>query len=96
MLSICKYFAYVCPSHMPLTNQSNDLPNSAGDTEGSLGSHFDLLLFEVHYSSSVKFTNIYLSVPKITGSLSLTLFSFCSAKYPSPLSPEDRCLPLIT
>lgn len=84
------------PSHVSLTNQSKDLPNSAKDAEVSLGSHFDLFISEVHYSPSVKFTNIYLSVPKITGSLSTTLFSSCSAKYLPPVSTEDQCLLLIT
>lgn len=83
------------PSHVPL-NQSKVVPNSAKDTEWSLGLHFDLLLSEVHYSPSVKFTNFYLSVPKITGSLTITLFSSCSAKYLPPLSIEEQCLPLIT
>lgn len=63
------------PSHMPLTNQSKVLPNSTKDTEGSFGSRFDLLISEVHYSPSVKFTNIYLSGPKIMGSLAITPFA---------------------
>lgn len=33
--------------HIPLTNQSTVVPNSAKDTEWSLGSHFDLLISEV-------------------------------------------------
>lgn len=40
---------------MPLANQSKVVLNSAKDTEWSLGSHFDLLISEVHYSPSVKF-----------------------------------------
>lgn len=43
------------PSHMPLANQSKVVLNSAKDTEWSLGSHFDLLISEVHYSPSIKF-----------------------------------------
>lgn len=78
------------PSHIPLTNQSKVLPNSAKDTEGSLGSHYDLLVSEVHYSPSIKFTNIYLSGPKIMGSLAINHFLLALP------NTEDRCLPLIT
>lgn len=62
---------------MPLTNQSKVIQNSAKDTERSLGSNFDLLIIsEIHYSPSVNFTNVSLSVPKVTGSFAITLFFF--------------------
>lgn len=63
---------------MPPTNQSEVIQNSAKDAERSLGSNFDVLIIsKVHYSPSVHFTDVSLLVPKVAGSLALTLFSQC-------------------
>lgn len=82
---------------MPLTNQSKVIQNSAKDTERSLGSNFDLhIVSESHYSPSVNFTNVSLSVPKVTVRLAIRHSSFCSVKDLPPFSIGERCLPLLT
>lgn len=93
LVNILHMFKCVCLSSAP---QSKVIQNSAKDTEGSLGSNFYLLIIsKVRYSPTVNFTNVSLSVPKVTGSLAVTLFSFYSAKdLPPFFSIEEQCLPL--
>lgn len=63
---------------MPLTNQSEVIQNSAKDAERSFGSNFDLLIISKgHCGHSVHFMDVSLLVPKVTGSLAVTLFSQC-------------------
>lgn len=81
---------------MPLTDQSKVIQNSPKDTEWSLGSNFDLLIMsEFHYSTSVNFTNVSLSVPKVTSSLTIALLSSYGVKDLPPSSIEEQCLPLL-
>lgn len=95
ILWICEYFAYVWVSHSPYKSVYSCAQLCKRHWVVTWFTFWPAYIWSSLYPA-VKFTNIYLSVPKIKGSLAKTLFSSCSGKYLPGLSTEEGCLPLIT